>query len=411
MEMDAGPLYKRERYLRKIRPFYDDDQIKVITGVRRCGKSCLLMSVVEELRERGVSEEDIVYLNLDKREYRRVTTPDDLESAIETLAGSAAPRYLLIDEVQNVTDFEPVVNGYREDGSSVFLTGSNSYLLSGELVTKLTGRYIEIPMHTLSFSEYLGMKDHLAIERAEDETEFIEYLTYGGFPKAVEFTDPEVKASYVSDVVNQIFDKDIRARKRVRNRDVFERVQAYVINNYGAQTNLTSIASYFRRAMGVAVTRETLARYLLLLENAKVLYKCPRFDLKSKRSLQGGEKYYLADPGIYHARNTDARISYGPALENALYIHLLSKGYSVSVGKIGELECDFIVRKGSEYAYVQVCMTLADLSVEEREYRPFERIRDGYPRFIFTLDPLPLQRDGVRGINLRKFLKEDGDLF
>jgi hypothetical protein len=147
-----------------------------------------------------------------------------------------------------------------------------------------------------------------------------------------------------------------------------------------------------------------------LLESAKILYKCPRFDLKSRKSLRGGEKYYLADPGIRFARNTDTRVSYGPSLENALYTHLRSKGYDVSVGTIGKLECDFIVRKRNQYAYIQVSMSVQDPQVEEREYRPFSKLADGYPKYLFTLDPLPLQRDGVRHLNLMEFLQNDGDI-
>lgn len=404
-------LYKRERYLKQVRPFYDDDLIKVITGMRRCGKSCLMLSIIDELRGRGARQSDIVYLDLDALGNRSIRDADSLEAAIMRASGGRAPRYLFIDEVQNASGFEEIVNGFRGEGSSVFITGSNSYLLSGELATKLTGRYIEVPMFTLSFSEYLGMKDHLAIGRGDDALEFAEWFKYGGFPKAVEFSQAEAKEAYISSVIDQVFEKDIRSRAKVRKWDVFERVQAYVINNFAAPTNLSNICKELRDSQGISITRETLGRYLRLLESAKVLYRCPRFDLKSRRSLAGGEKYYLADTGIYRARNTDARVGYGPALENVLFTHLVSKGYSVSVSKVGRLECDFIARKGDRYAYIQVCMTLADPKVEEREYRPFALIKDGWPRFVFTLDPLPLQRDGVRGVNIMRFLKEDGDLF
>lgn len=196
----------------------------------------------------------------------------------------------------------------------------------------------------------------------------------------------------------------------VRHRDTFQRVQDYLINNYAAPTNLSGIVDYMKHGEGVTVKRETLANYVRLLESAKVLYKCPRFDLRSRRSLRGGEKYYLADPGIRFARNAGTRMSYGPALENALYVHLRSKGYEVSVGIIGKLECDFIVRKRERYAYVQVSMSVQDPNVEEREFHPFTKLADGYPKYLFSLDPLPMQRDGVRHLNLMKFLRTDGDL-
>ena len=405
-------LYRRERYLEKLRPFYhDDDIIKVITGVRRCGKSCLMATVAEELKEGGVPEKDVLYLDLDSKEYRKVTTPAQLESAIDALVGDGDPKYLFVDEVQNVEGFEGVVNAYRNDGGfSVFLTGSNSYLLSGELATKLTGRYVELEMFTLGFSEHLGMKEFLGLPLEPDAQEFERWLSFGGFPRALRIEDDAAKDDYVRDVVGQIFEKDIRGRKKIRNRIAFERSMAYAVNNFGATTNLTNIVGYLGNVEGVKVKKQTLSGYLTLLENAKLLYKCPRFDMKSRRSLRGEEKYYLADPAIYRARNTDARVNYGPALENALFTHLLSKGYSVSVGRIGKLECDFIARKGDAYAYVQVSMTVADAQVERREYAPFGKVRDGWPRFLFTLDPLRSQRDGVRHLNLMEFLKDDADL-
>lgn len=406
-------MYRREHYLAKLRPFYDDaGLIKVVTGIRRCGKSSLLCSVMDELRERGVAKGNICYINLDRREYQDVNTPEKLDAVIEhSLGKSASMRYLFIDEIQNVKGYETIVNGWREEGDcSIFITGSNSYLLSGELATKLTGRYIELEMFTLSFNEYLGMREYLGLPKKPESQVFQEYLTYGGFPKALEYEDLDAKAMYIQDVIGQIFSKDIAARKVVRHRDTFQRVQDYLINNYAAPTNLSGIVDYLKRSEGVTVKRETLANYVRLLENAKILYKCPRFDLRSRRSLRGGEKYYLADPGIRFARNTDTRMSYGPALENALYVHLRSKGYEVSVGIIGKLECDFIVRKRERYAYVQVSMSVQDPNVEEREFRPFTKLADGYPKYLFSLDPLPMQRDGVRHLNLMEFLRADGDL-
>lgn len=406
-------LFRRERYLKKIRPYYDaDDIIKVVTGVRRCGKSCLMKSIADELLERGVPEKDVVFLDLDSRRLRGIRTPDQLEEAIGARLKDDDPKFLFIDEVQNVEGFEDVVNAYRNDGGfSVFITGSNSYLLSGELATKLTGRYVEFDMFALGFGEYLQMKSHLGQALENDAREFETWLREGGFPRSLGFTDPQAKDAYARDVVDQIIEKDIKARKKIRNTVAFERSMAYAINNFAATTNLSNVVEYLRDVEHIAVKHQTLSGYLDLLENAKLLYKCPRFDLKSRRSLRGEEKYYLADPAIYRARNTDARLNYGPALENALFTHLLSKGYSVSVGRIGKLECDFIVRKGDEYAYVQVSMTVMDSKVEEREYAPFSKIRDGWPRYLFTLDPLRNQRDGVRHLNLMEFLKEDGDLF
>ncbi len=412
-EPKAPKRYRRERYLEKVRPFvHDADLIKVITGIRRCGKSCLMESIAAELIENGVPSKDIVYLDLDKRGLRSIKTPDALDAAIDERLADADFKYLFIDEVQNVAGFEEVINAYRADGGfSVFITGSNSYLLSGELVTKLTGRYIEIEMFTLSFDEYLGMRSFLGKPEQPHAQSFREWLRYGGFPKSLEYDDVPAKSRYIEDVVNQIIKKDVYARSRVRNRATFERVMTYIINNFAAPTNLEGITRYLNEAAHLPIKRQTLARYIDLLVAAKVIYRCDRFDLKSKKSLQGGEKYYLADPGIYFARNVDATMNYGPLLENAAYTWLRAKGYAVSVGIVGKLEVDFIARRADEgYAYIQVSMSVADPAVEEREYRPFGNVRDNWPQYLLTLDPLPLERDGVAHLNMMDLMAEDGNL-
>lgn len=408
-------VFKRDRYLDKIRPFVNDtDLIKVITGIRRCGKSCLMQSVSDEIKSAGVPNSNIVFIDLDSRPFKSVKTAQELEHVIESKVSGCCEGtvYLFIDEVQNAEGFEEVINAYRNDGGfSIFVTGSNSYLLSGELATKLTGRYIEIEMFTLSFSEFLGMRNYLGKQEQPISASFRDWLRFGGFPKAVEFDDPAAKSRYIEDVVSQIFDKDIRARKKIGNRAAFEKVLSYVINNFGAPTNLSGIANYLRNAADTPIKTNTLASYIDLLVKAKVLYRCDRFDMKSKRSLQGGEKYYLADTGIYFARNVDASMNYGPLLENVVYCYLKSHDYRISVGSIGKLEIDFIARRPNEgYSYVQVSMSLIDPKVEEREYRPFSMVRDNWPRYILSLDPLPNSRDGVEHLNLIDLMAADSDL-
>lgn len=412
--MDAFPRrYKRERYLAKVRPFVNDaDLVKVITGVRRCGKSCLMESLAAELVEEGVDPKDIVYLDLEKRGLRSIKTPDELEAAIEARIADSDFKYLFIDEIQNVRGFEDVVNAYRADGGfSVFITGSNSYLLSGELTTKLTGRYVEIELFTLAFDEYLGMRRYLGKSAQTQAESFREWLRYGGFPKTLEFDDLAAKTRYITDVVNQIIKKDVYARSKVRNRAVFDRVMTYIINNFASPTNISGIAAYLRNTQDIPIKRQTLARYIDLLVAAKVLYRCDRFDLKSKKSLAGGEKYYLADPGIYFARNVDATMNYGPLLENAVYTWLRSRDYAVSVGNVGKLEIDFIARRHDEgYSYIQVSMTVSDPAVAEREYRPFRNVRDNWPQYLLTLDPLPEGRDGIKHLNMMDLMAFGEDL-
>lgn len=404
-------LFPRENYLKKIRGFYHDDgMIKVITGVRRCGKSCLMQCIAEELRAEGVDDGHIVFFDLDRYGYRSVKAPKQLEALIEPLLAVSGTKYLFIDEVQNVEGFEDVLNGFRtEGGFSIFITGSNSYLLSGELATKLTGRYIEFEMQTLDFGEYCQMKRFLGLPvNPNPVAEFDAYILEGGFPKAMDYPQLTDKRAYVATVIQEIFEKDIRRRVKIKNVSVFNQVRDYVINNFGATTSLANIQSDLESKQGVKVKRETLARYLKILEDAKIVSKCVRFDLKSRKSLRGEQKYYLADLGFYFALNTDNRINYGPVLENIVYRYALAQGCKVSVGRIGKLECDFILRNPEMgYAYVQVAMTImADRSTEEREYRPFEQIRDNYPKYLLTRGDVIQQRDGIIHANIPEFMQE-----
>lgn len=406
-------LYRREKYLKKIRGFYHDSSlIKVVTGIRRCGKSCLLETIMEELGEQGVPEKSIIYLNLDKRGYRNVKTPDQLESVIDGLCQEKGMKYLFIDEIQNVEGFEEVLNAFREeDEYSIFITGSNSDLLSGELVTKLTGRYLEFEMFPLSFDEYLGMKQFLGLSVDLDKTaEFELFIKDGGFPQTLKYEDASDKREYVNGIIAEIFEKDIRRRVKVRNRSTFNTVQTYIINNFGCTTSLTNILNDLRRN-GSDITRETLNRYIQVLVDAKILYKCERFDLKSRKFISGEQKYYLADLGFYFATNTDNRINYGPVLENIVYIYARSKGYAVSIGRIGKLECDFVLRsRMMQYSYIQVCMTILNSrETEDREYRPLESIPDNYPKYLVTRNDLIQQRNGIIHVNIGPFMGNGSD--
>lgn len=405
--------FKRESYLQKIRGFYNDTEIiKVITGVRRCGKSSLMQTIAQEIREEGVSEENIIYFDLDKRGFRSIKTPDQLEKIIEDSSTANGLKYLFIDEVQNVTGFEEVLNGFRDDGDfSIFITGSNSYLLSGELITKLTGRYIEFEMFTLNFQEYLGMKAFLKKRIDSNLTyEFDNYLMEGGFPKAVQYDSLQDKKTYISSVIAEIFEKDIKRRVKIRNVSAFQKVQQYLINNFGATTSLQNILDELEKA-GTKIKRETLNTYIKILCDAKILYECNRFDLKSKKSIAGEKKYYLSDLGFYYATNTDNRINYGPVMENVAFVYARSNDYSVSIGRIGKLECDFILRKDLDYSYLQICMTImSSFETEEREYRPLETIKDNYPKYVLTRSDPIQHRNGIIHKNMPE-LMHNGELF
>ncbi len=401
-------LYKREKYLKKIRPFYDaEDLIKVITGVRRCGKSSLMETICEELKLIGIKNEQIIYIDLDSKENRNIKTNDDLEKLIDKLTIIKEKKYLFIDEIQNVDNFEEIINSYRTDGSySIFITGSNSYLLSGELATKLTGRYIEFELYTLSFDEYEEMKKYYGKQiNPNPLAELNNYILEGGFPRTIQLDDLSVKRTYTESVVKEIFEKDIRKRVKIRNKDTFEKVERFIINNFGSTTSISSLQKALEQD-NIKINRTTLANYIQTLIDAKILYECPRFDMKSKRSLVGEKKYYVSDLSFYFSLNTDNQISYGPVLENIIYFYAKSHDYSISVGRIGKLECDFILRdKSMNYSYLQIAYTIAlNKKTEDREYKPLESIRDNYPKYVMTTDYLLQKRNGIKHVNLIEFM-------
>ncbi len=399
-EIMKNKIYPREKYLSKIRPFYDSDIVKVITGIRRSGKSFILKSVIKELESRNLSNR-IIYLPLDKRGFKNITTPEQLEDKIEEQIKDSDMYYLIIDEVQNVKGFEKVILQYEEEGYSIFLTGSNSYLLSDEISTKLTGRYISFETYPLDFSEYLEMKKFFK-KKINDNIyeEFNSYIIEGGFPKAIEFDDLSSKQLYTKEIIKEIINKDVKTRNKIKNKALFERVQSYIINNYTSPFSLKVFYNSLVDA-GINVKLTTIKNYIEILKKAKIVYECNRFDLKSKKSLLRDQKYYLADMALYFSTNVDNNLNYGPSLENIVYLYLVSNGYQVSVGRIGNFECDFIVRKqNGDYAYIQVAYTITgNEKVKEREYRPFREIRDGYPRYIISLDVLRDQQEGVHHIN------------
>ena len=406
-------LYKREKYLKKIRAFYDDtDIIKVITGIRRCGKSSLMETIMEELQDKKVSSKNICFIDLDRYGYKNIKTPEQLEKAIFDLDCDEGIIYLFIDEIQNVEGFEEVLNALRlENRYSIFITGSNSYLLSGELVTKLTGRYLEFELFTLGFDEYIEMKKFYNINvDANLQIELNNYILEGGFPRTLFIESIDDKRTYVNGVINEIFEKDVKRNQKIRKVDTFEIVKSFLINNFAAPISANGILKELTKN-NYTITTETIQRNIEILKSAKIIYECNRFDMKSKKIMSNEKKYYLADLSIYFALNTDNRINYGPVLENIVYQYARSKNYSVSVGRIGNLECDFIMRDNQmNYSYVQVAYTINESKeTEDREYRPLEMIKDNYNKFVLTTDYLLQKRNGVIHQNLMEFICEGKD--
>ena len=404
-------LYKREEYLKRIRGFYHDTEIiKVISGVRRCGKSSLMLTIKQELLDSGISEENCIFIDLDSRKYNKIKTDQDLEDLLESYSNIRGTKYIFIDEIQNIKNFEEVINAFRTDGEySIYITGSNSYLLSGELVTKLTGRYIEFEIFTLSFYEYIEMKKYY--NKQVDSNiinELNNYIIEGGFPKTIQYDSIIDKRSYTNAVVEEIFEKDIKKRVKVRTVETFNLVKNFIINNYGQTMSILSIQKGLEN-VGIKVRRETITKYIDILVSAKIIYQCDRFDMKSKRALKGEKKYYLADSSFYYAINTDNRINYGPALENVIYTYARSKKYTVSVGRIGLLECDFILRDDYlNYSYIQIAYTILESKkTEDREYSSLELIKDNYPKYVLTTDFLIQKRNGIVHANIASFINNN----
>jgi predicted AAA+ superfamily ATPase len=405
-------LFKRENYLSMIRPFYyENDLIKVITGVRRSGKSSIMQLISEEIIESGVNPNNIIYINLDKKGYTKIKTSDVLEELIDNLSkGIKGTKYLFIDEIQNVKNFERMINAFREeDDYSIFITGSNSYLLSGEMMTHLTGRYLEFEVYPLSYYEYIAMKEFYKIPLEQyPQDDLNKYILEGGFPRTIFINDPVEKRAYIKGIIDEIYKKDIKRRVKIRNKAAFDLVQSYIINNYGATTSINNIVAELN-AGGLKIQKKTVLKYIQYLVDAKILYVCDRFDMKSKRMLSSDKKYYLADLSFASVTNPDSRINYGPALENIVYTYAKSKRYEVSVGRIGKLECDFILKDMFlNYSYVQVAYTILNsVDTENREYAPLEKIKDNFPKYVLTTDFLIQKRNGIIHANLMQFMKEN----
>ena len=286
-------LYPREKYLSKIRGFYHECEIiKVITGVRRSGKSSIMKMIIRELLEQGISENSILYFNLDKRPYIGITKPEQLDELIEKNYRQDEIQYLFIDEVQNVRNYETVINSWREEGNlSIFLTGSNSYLLSGELATKLTGRYLEFNVLPLTLDEFVGIKKYFGKALPTDSQELLTaYIYEGGFPYAVRLETLADKRTYVQGLIEEIYKKDIQKRIKIRNKTVFDAVMKYLVSNFGATTSIQNIVDDLAKN-GIKTKTETVTRYIEALVSAKILMACERFDMKSRKSLKGEKKY------------------------------------------------------------------------------------------------------------------------
>ena len=384
----------RERYLSKIRPFYDQDLIKVIMGIRRCGKSVLLLQIIEELKEKGIPESQIIYINFENEDYSFIKNDIDLHNYIKKKIVNKEKYYLFFDEIQNVKDWEKAINSFKSSKNvSVFITGSNSDLLSGELATHLAGRYVSFKLYPLTFGEVCVLKN--LKERTEIEDAFDDYITWGGMPQRFMLTDEMQTRTYLSDIYDSIVVKDIITRFGIKDIDLFNRIVEYIVTTPSQNFSAESLSNYFANKDDREVSKITLYNYLEYMAKAMLINKVDRYDIRGKRILNGKYKYYLTDLGLSQVKNIGKRPQLGAYLENIVYNELISRGYDVKIGNLEKAEIDFIATRFKEKIYIQIAYILADDTVIDREFGAYKGIEDNYPKYVLTMDKHDFSQEGI----------------
>ena len=384
----------REKYLSKIRPFYDQDLIKVIMGIRRCGKSVLLLQIIEELKEKGIPESQVIYINFENEDYSFIKNDIDLHNYIKKKIVNKEKYYLFFDEIQNVKDWEKAINSFKSSKNvSVFITGSNSDLLSGELATHLAGRYVSFKLYPLTFGEVCVLKN--LKERTEIEDAFDDYITWGGMPQRFMLTDEMQTRTYLSDIYDSIVVKDIITRFGIKDIDLFNRIVEYIVTTPSQNFSAESLSNYFANKDDREVSKITLYNYLEYMAKAMLINKVDRYDIRGKRILNGKYKYYLTDLGLGQVKNIGKRPQLGAYLENIVYNELISRGYDVKIGNLEKAEIDFIATRFKEKIYIQVAYILADDTVIDREFGAYKGIEDNYPKYVLTMDKHDFSQEGI----------------
>jgi len=400
-------MIKREKYLNRLIESKDTEFIKVITGVRRSGKSTLLSMFKEYLLNNGVNEKNIIHINFESVIYDEINNYIELYNYIKNNL-SKGKNYILLDEVQNVDKWEKAINGMNVDFDvDIYITGSNAYLLSGELATLLSGRYIEIKIYPLSFKEFLEFNHYDEINL---EDKFYEYLKYGGLPAITHIKEKnDLVMTYLTDIYNTIVKKDIIERNSIKDIALLENIIKYVASNIGSQVSANKISDYLNSNKIVEKSNhQTIDNYLKMLENAFIIYKADRSDIKSKNILKTLGKYYIADSGIRNIILGFRNIDEGHLLENIVYLELLRRGYKVNIGKTLEYEVDFVAENVNEIKYYQVSQSIKDEKVRMRELRSLESISDNYEKIILTMDKtINNDFNGIKVVNIIDFLLEE----
>ncbi|MDL2295453.1 ATP-binding protein [Lachnospiraceae bacterium OttesenSCG-928-E19] len=395
-------VIQRTEYLNKLIAFKDKQLIKIVTGVRRCGKSTLLEIYQNWLREQGVEDEQIIAINFEDIDYEELTDYKKLYKYLKERFAKDKKTYIFLDEVHHIDNFPKVVDSlYIKKNVDVYITGSNAYMLSSEIATLISGRYVQIEMLPLSFKEYMestgDMKDRAM--------KYTEYIQSSSFPYALELKGkPDEIRDYLEGIYNTIVVKDIVARKRITDTMMLKSVLRFVFDNIGNPLSSKKISDTMTSA-GRKIDYKTVENYLEGLSESYIVYQARRYNIKGKQYLKTLEKYYVVDIGLRYMLLGSRQMDAGHILENIIYLELLRRGHDVYVGKIGEFEVDFVAQSSKGTIYYQVALTVRDEKVLERELRPLLSIRDHYPKFILTLDDDPeTQYEGIRRINARDWL-------
>ena len=393
-------MIERTEYLNKLIALKDKQVIKVVTGVRRCGKSTLFRLFQEYLKKNGVSEKQIQSINFEDMAYSDLLEPKSLYNHVMKNAQKGKKNYIFLDEIQNVKDFQKAVDSlYIQEGFDIYITGSNAFLLSGELATLLSGRYMEIKMLPLSFKEFIS-----AQEKPNLPEEFSRYMEYGSFPYVLQMDDEASIRNYLSDILNSIVVKDVLTRHKISDTSDVLRILRFIFDTVGNVISVKKISDSMTFA-GYKITPQTVEKYITALTESFILYAASRYDIKGKKYLQSGDKYYLVDTGIRYALLGKKGTDTGHLLENIVYLELLRRGYTVFVGKLANTEVDFVAVNQDGTSYYQVSQSVADERVLERELKPLQSIKDHYPKYLLTLDYVPDgDYDGIKRMNVLKWL-------
>lgn len=392
----------RERELNWLKEWKNRDVIKVITGVRRSGKSTIMYQYKNWLQENGVSEKQIIYLNFENLDTIELHESIALHKYIKEKTKEDLEYYLLFDEIQIVDKWEVAINSLNLDKKlDIVITGSNAKLLSSELATYLAGRYVSIIVYPFSLKESSLKDPNLTLQN---------YMTYGGFPGVIGVENNHSKSIILNDLLDSVLLKDVMLRNRINNGHLLRALASFIFQNSGSMFSIRKIANTIKSELGINSKEETISMYIEYLKEAYLIYELERYDLKGRKVFSRNNKFYGVDPGLRESLTSGGNKDYGHILENLVFLELLRRGYRIYTGEIEEYEIDFICEKNDELIYVQVSLNLMDEKTREREFRPLEMIADNYPKIILSLDSLDFSKSGIRNVNAEQFLKGDVDL-